>query len=270
MKSKLITVFILALAASFALVPVMGESVSDTVWTLENATEAFAPQIIVPENAAQYKKELTAQLTDEQAEAFQEGMAFVFVPNVSSGDEEIAIQGICYLPVELTDDHQLKADFSGLYVSVEEEASEILQAQLVTTRPILMARQDSLDDAKATFSLKGVFYGELDVAYNPFIIGLDYAGNTAQIESIALSESDKEPLDGYYSAYRYTYVMDEGTELPHFLNMTATSWTLWYEKKINESRTIRLYPVSGAGCQVLFSITNKDGTGYSLPPVNYD
>ena len=76
MKRKLFTALILTMIMSFALVPVMGGSASATEWTLENAEKAFVSQIIVPEDAAQYKKELTAQLTDEQAEAFQEGMAF--------------------------------------------------------------------------------------------------------------------------------------------------------------------------------------------------
>lgn len=240
-------------------------------WTLGNATEAFVKNIVVPENAAQYRKVLTVQLTEEQAAAFKDGMAFICVPNVLAGGDEKAIQGIAYLPVELTDDNKLKAEFSGLYVSVEEKPSENLQAQLVTTRPILMSFQNSLDDAKASLALNGVFYGIMDVMYNPFIINVDYANNTAQIESISLNEPTKEPRsNGYYSSYRYTYIMDEAAELPHFIDMKSTSWTLWYEKKIDAPKTIVLRPVSGSGCMVLFSITNKDGTRYSLAPVNYD
>ena len=268
MKRRMFTVFMMVLLALLVFATATGEGTQAAEWTVENATEAFAGEIIVPENAAQYKKVLTAELTEEQAANFQEGLAVIYVPNVTAGDEK-AIQGICYLPV-VADGNQLKADFSGLYVSVDEEMSESLQAQLVTTRPILMARQESMDDAGASLSLKGVFYGELDVMYNPFTISIDYAGNTAKIESIVLGETDREPLNGYYSAFRYTYVMDENGELPHFLDMQATGWTLWYEKKITEPRTIRLRPVSGAGCKVLFSVTNKDGTKYSLAPVNYD
>jgi len=271
MKKMLFTVLILTLAALFAFTPAMGETAaSDTKWTRENAIEAFMPEIVVPENAAQYKKEFTAELTAEQAENFQEGMAVIYVPNVLAGDQEVAIQGICYMPLELTENHQLKAGFSGLYVSVDEEPIENLQAQMITTRPILMSRQDSMDDTKATLSLKAVYYGELDVMYNPFEIGIDYAENTARINTITLEESEKEPLDGYYSAYRFTYIMEESAELPHFLDMKSTAWTLWYEKKIEEPKTIVLRPVTGNGCKVLFSITNKDGTRYSLAPVSYD
>ena len=261
----------LMLAVSLVIVPAIGETAPATEWTVENATGVFADDIIVPENAAQYKKELTASLTEEQAENFQEGVAVIYVPNVLTG-EETGIQYISFLPVELTDDHELKANFSGLYVTAEEEASENLRAQLVTTRPILLSRQENLDDEKATLSLKGVFYGELDVMYNPFIISIDYVGNTARIESIALEENtkEKEPLNGYYSAFRYTYVMEEGEVLPHFQDMKTTEWTLWYEHKIDGPRTIKLRPVSGAGCMVLFSVTNKDGTRYSLTPTNYD
>ena len=269
MKKWMFTALMLVLAASLVFAAAIGEEAPAAEWTVENAAEAFADEIIVPENAAQYQKVLTAALTEEQAADFQEGIAVIYVPNVIAGDEK-AIQGICYLPVELTEDHQLKADFSGLYVSVDEEMIENLQAQLVTTRPILMARQTSLDDAGVSLSLKGVYYGELDAMYNPFTIRVDYAGNTAKIESIALEEAAREPLNGYYSAFRYTYVLDENGDLPHFLDMQSTAWTVWYEKKITEPRTIVLRPVSGAGCKVLFSITNKDGTRYSLAPVNYD
>ena len=268
MKRRLFTVLLLVLAASLAITPVLGEGAS-VEWTVENATEAFAGEIVVPENAAQYKKTLTIALTEEQAADFQEGLAFIYVPNVITGEEK-AIQGICYLPVELTEDNQLKADFSGLYVSVDEEASESLQAQLVTTRPILMSRQESLDDAKASLSLKGVFYGELEAMYDPFTISVDYAENTAKIESVALEEATREPLNGYYTAYRYTYLLDESGSLAHFLDLPATAMTVWYEKKITEPRTIILRPVSGTSCKVLFSITNKDGTKYSLAPVKYD
>lgn len=265
----ILTLFI-CLFITTSIVPAVGEDASDVEWTLDNANGAFKTDIVLPENAIQYKTELTAQLTKEQAENFQDGMAVIYVPNVTAGEHEKAIQGICYLPVELADDYQLKAVFSGLYVSVEEKMSENLQAQLVTTRPILMSRQEELGEEKAVLSLKGVFYGELDVIYSPFIININFVENKAQIESVSLDKTEREPLNGYYSAYRYTYVMDENTELPHFLDMEATSWTLWYENKIGSSRTIELRPVSGAGCKVLFSITNKDGTGYSLLPTDYD
>lgn len=239
-------------------------------WTLEKATEVFEKNIIVPENVAQYKKVLTAQLTEEQAEAFQEGVAFICVPNVLAADEK-AIQGIAYLPVELSDDNKLNAYFSGLYVAVDEKQSEYLQAQYVTTNPILMSYQNSLDDSKASLSLIGVFYGELDVMYDPFTINVDYGSNTAQIETILLEESTKKPrINGYYSSYRYTHILNEDNELPHFLDMKSTAWTLWYEKKIDAPKAIVLRPVRGSGCMVLFSITNKDGTRYSLAPVNYD
>lgn len=269
MKSNFVRVIFLLLYISFAVFPFTWESAYGAEWTIENAEEAFSNGIIVPENAVRYRKELTAKLTERQAEEFQEGIAVIYVPNVSVGDED-AIQGICYLPVELTDDHQLKANFSGLYVSTSDTVSENLCAQLITTRPILMSRQKSVDDMNIEFSLKGVFYGELDVMYNPFIFNIDYASNTARIESIALEETTIDPLHGYYSAYRYTYVIDGNKELPHFLDMKSTSWTLWYEKKIEKPQTLRLHPVSGAGCKVLFSIKNKDGTQYSLSPVDYD
>lgn len=269
--SAILIITVICLITTVSVVPAMGET-SGTEWTLENATEVFDRNMILPDNAAQYKTELTAQLTDEQAANFQKGMAVIYVPNVLAGQNETAIQGICCLPVELTDDNQLKAAFSGLYVSVEKEMSEILQAQLVTMRPILMSRQDELDETKAVLSLLGVFYGELDVMYSPFVITIDYAANTAQIESVSLDKDkvEKEPLNGYYSAFRYTYIMDENTELPYFSDMKSTSWTLWYENKIDAPQTIVFRPVKGAGCKVLFSIINKDGTGYSLAPVNYD
>lgn len=270
MRKDLIAVLILTLAALFVFASAMSEAVPSAAWSVENAVDAFVSDIVVPDNAIQYKKELTAELTEEQAENFQEGIAVIYVPNVQPPDLEIAIQGICYLPVSLTEDAQLKAEFSGLYVAADEEQSENLQAQLITTRPVFMSRQDSLDHTTASLSLKGVFYGELDAMYNPFTISIDYADNTARIDSISLEESKREPLDGYYSAYRYTYVMDETTDLPHFLDMKSTAWTLWYEKKIETPKTIVLHPVTGTGCKVLFSITNKDGTSYSLAPVDYD
>lgn len=269
MKRMISAVLMLALVASFALIPAMAETAPGTEWTIENAAEVFVNDVIIPENAAQYKKELTIQLTEEQAENFQEGLAVIYVPNVFA-QSETAIQAICYLPVELTEDLQLKADFSGLYVTVDEDLSESLQAQLVTIRPILMSRQESMDDGKAVLALKGVFYGELEALYSPFTISIDYAANTAQIDSITVNEPGRGPLNGYYSAFRYTYLMDESAELPHFLDMASTAWTLWYEKKIEGPRTIRLRPVSGTGCKVLFSVTNKDGSKYSLAPVNYD
>ena len=270
MKKTLFAVMILTLAALFAFTPAMGETASGTEWTIENAVEAFNPAVIIPEDAAQYKKEFTAELTVEQAENFQEGMAVIYVPNVKA-DQETAIQGICYAPLELTEDHLLKANFSGLYVSVDEEPGEKLQAQLITTRPIFMSLQNITDDDKATLSPKSVYYGELDAMYNPFRIGIDYAENTARIDEIALEEAKRDPLNGYYSAYRFTYIMEEeGAELPHFLDLKSTAWTLWYEKKIEEPKTIILRPVTGNGCKVLFSITGKDGTRYSLAPVDYD
>lgn len=265
MKIKFFTILILALLASLTLVS--GASAAE--WTIENATEAFQTSVVLPENAAQYKRELSIQLTDEQAATFEKGGVFIYVPNVSAIDET-AIQAICNLPVELTDDHRLKVEFSGLYASVREDSSEILSSQLVTTRPILMSRQDSLEDDKAFLSMLGVFYGELDVMYDNFVICIDYLNNTAQIESISLSEATTEPLNGYYSAFRYTYVMDEGAELPNLLDMTPTACTMWYEKKIEEPRTIVMRPVSGSGCMILFSVTNTDGTRYSLAPVSYD
>lgn len=269
MKRRISLALVLVLIASLAAVPAIGENSPTKEWTIENATEAFASEVILPENAAQYKKALTVTLTEEQSANFQEGIAVIYVPNVSVANEK-AIQGICYLPLELTENNQLKADFSGLYVSVDEEMSENLRAQLVTTRPILMSRQESLNDDSASLSMKGVFYGELEVMYNPFTISIDYTANTAKIESIVLEEAERKPLNGYYSAFRYTYVVNEDGELPHFLDMQSTAMTVWYEKKITEPRTIRLRPVKGAGCKVLFSITNKDGTKCSLAPVNYD
>ena len=268
MRRKMIMALMLVLAASLVFAVAAGEDAPAAEWTIEKAAEVFAGEIIVPEDAAQYKTVLTIDLTEEQAANFQEGMAVIYVPNVTLGDEK-AIQGICYLPVELTEDNKLTAVFSGLYVSVDEELSESLQAQLVTTRPIMMARQESLDDAGALLSLKGVFYGELEAMYNPFTISIDYAANTAKIESITAGEPTRAPLDGYYSAYRYTYVFDENADIPHFLDMQPTAWTVWYEKKITEPKTIVLRPVAGSGCKVLFSITNKDGTKYSLAPVDY-
>ena len=265
MKKRLFTVLIFALVASIALASVA----SATEWTLENATDAFEKSVILPENAAQYKRELSIQLTDQQAAAFEKGSVFIYVPNVSAAGET-AIQPICHLPVELTDDHKLKAEFSGLYAAVDEDLGKTLNAQLVTVRPILTSRQDSLENDKASLSMLGVFYGELDAMYENFVISIDYPNNTAQIESISLSEERKDPLNGYYSAYRYTYVMDEGSELPHLLDMPTTAWTLWYEKPITEPRTIVMHPVTGTGCKILFCITNTDGTRYSLAPVDYD
>ena len=130
MKRRTITALMLTLAVSVFFVPVTGESVTVAEWSVENAAEVFENSILIPANAAQYRRELVAQLTEEQANAFQEGMVSIVVPNVKAGENEEGIQCICCLPAELTDDHQLKADFSGLYVSVEEKESENLQAQL--------------------------------------------------------------------------------------------------------------------------------------------
>ena len=269
MKKSIFAITIMLLVASLTIMPVFAES-AETIWTSENTTTVFEKTIIVPDNAAQYRAELKAKLTSEQAEAFEEGMVVIYVPGVYLPEDHDCIQLIACLPAELTADHQLRADFSGLYFADNDDEGENLQAQLITSRPIIMFRQEKINEGNASFSLLGVFYGKMDTMYDPISVSLDYESNTAQIDSVSLREALVGPNDGYITAYRYTYVVNEGEKMPYFLDMTPTDWTVWYEKKLESPRTIVMRPVKGAGCKVLFNVTNKDGTRYSLDPMDYD
>lgn len=262
---KKLVVFFLAIAVMATCCLATAES----NWTYENALSVFETEIELPADAAQYRKVLTVELTAEQTATVQRAVAIVYIPGVLMPDGQNAIQALCYIPATVGEDNILKADCSGLYLLINDKMSEE-DYEPINNYPHVLYRQGEDGDDAVQLQVAATYYGELNANYNPFTIKIDYAGNTAKIEEIAIGEAKGELLEDYYSVYRVTKILDETqSPLPHFNDLQDTNWTVWYEKKISGALQLQLKPIEELGCKVLFSIESQDGTSYSLAPIDY-
>lgn len=237
--------------------------------TWDGPVAIFMEEVHLPENAQQYSKTFSVQLTEEQQAKFDRSRMLI-LKEVEDGN----LQMVSYQQANLQEDGLLTCTTSGMVLCVES-----LPDILVNTYHL------ALDDG--TFELYNTMtvltYGwhgwdPFFLAVHEFTLTADPIHHTARFTSVPvdgeLPQDQAELREVQFPTCELLCTL-ESEGLPYFAEIANNRSDEWLYKHPcilmnNMPLQMALRPITAQDSfYVMFSVQNTDGTGYTLPAIPY-
>ena len=245
---------------------VIDSAIQPDVLLGEGEVRLIEENVILPENAAAYQVRLMPEMAESQRADFQSGSCALVREN------ELGYLQCIYLQKLYQDDSGLiYADCPGLITTLQQDP-ELL---LFTSR---YAAEAGRTRGALAFPLEYISYHLQPRMISNIVWELNYETNTATITEMEIDNMPSDWRDlAYVSAVTYELIPAYAADgsLLHFDDLVMRDDFEWYLNKPSAALNYHpaqliLRPVTAEDhLQILYSITRKDGTRYSLPLVPY-
>ena len=224
----------------------------------QGETAVFMPEVIVPENAAQYRHHMEAWLTPEEAAGVETGAAIALQKN---GD---SFRLLSHERAAIAPDGSISCDMAGLALTLTGTVEE----------PIPMGVSIS-DDGQITlnrYTSLYVYCAEVfsTIAYYDYRLSL--APDSAQAEFVVLDSYGSLPQRQHQITYVLYDTADpllaqmQSADLPVYDDLVFSKYPV-YIPLDNKPAQLTLRPLEEMeDVYIMFTFLRKDGTGFSIPP----
>ncbi len=238
--------------------------------TWQGPTAVFMEGITLPENAAQYQRSFSVQLTPEQAAQASKTMMLI-VQEAANGNLNL----VNYQQAYLQSDNTLRADATGLVLCLEALPEVLVHTFQSTSETGAVQLYNSMT---MTVTSMVDFTSILSVV-NDLCAGIDYNSNQAAIESITMTYDPLPERQGDITFVKFpTYELLctlSDPALPYAGAITRNDDDAWYDSipaawPNGFPIQLALRPITPEDrFYIMFSVKNADGTGYTLPAIPF-
>jgi len=239
--------------------------------TWEGETTVFMADITLPEDAAQYRRSFSVQLTPEQA-AQAANTLMLIVQEAENGNLNL----VNYQRADLQADNTLRADATGLVLCLDELPEVLVHTYQSTSETGAVQLYNSM--TMTVTSMTEDFSSSLSVVSDLCAV-LDYAGNQAAIDSITMTydplpERQRDITFVKFPTYELLCTLADPA-LPYVGAITRNDDDAWYNGipaawPNGFPIQLALRPITAQDhLYVMFSVKNADGTGYTLQAIPF-
>lgn len=237
--------------------------------TWDGPVAIFMEEVHLPENAQQYSKTFSVQLTEEQ-QAQAANILMLIVQETESGNLNL----VSYQRARLLDDGTLSATASGLVLCVESLPDVLVHTYQTTREDGALELHNAMTMTATGASGWDYFFNVV----NDFSLVLDQANSTAEFTHVTMSDPHPEHQADYFRLRLPTYELLctlADTDVPYVGDISRNADDNWYYSLPEISMNgfpvqMALRPITAEDSfYVMFSVKNTDGTGYTLPAIPY-
>ena len=237
----------------------------------EGETTVFMDDITLPENAAQYQRSFSVQLSPEQAAEASNALMLI-VQEAPNGNLNL----VNYQRAYLYADNTLRADATGLVLCLEDLPEILVHTYQSTSDTGAVQLHNSM--TITVTSMTADFVSSLSVV-SDLCVDFDCSSNQAGISSISMTydplpEQQDDILFVKFPTYELLCTLKDSS--PAYVGaISRNTDDAWYDSipaawPNGFPIQLALRPITAQDrLYIMFSVKNADGTGYTLPAMPF-